>query len=527
MPRFTWRFWLAAFAAAWGFDLLTWEKPVGISILIWVVILISAGLILARLEGVRIHWRSIPLIAAILGFAALPALRVEGFTRFVGIAYTLFGLILLIDTLRTGNWIGYRILDYLRGFFVAAGQALVRPVTARSSTAPETTQPRKAGKIVWPIVRGLLLALPILLVLGALLASADPIFGDELKNLLKIFNIENLPEYLFRLFYILVLTYLITGSYLHAILPAKAEATPDPEQAHFKPFLGFTETAIILGLVNVLFAAFVAVQFRYFFGGQANITAAGYTYSEYAVRGFTELVVVAVISLGLYQVLLSITKRESGGAGKWFTGLVGVLMALVLVMLVSSFQRLMLYQQAYGWTQLRTYTAVFIPWLGALLVTVILLQVFGKPGRLALAILVATIGFGASLAILNVDRFIARQNLDRAMAGKELDAAYLASLSEDALPELVSRFESSTLPKAAHDALGARLACKTIELVDAEPKPWPSFNLSEFTGRQLLLEKQSLWQAYPIRQNTDRGGWDVQVNGIYEPCMVSSGDWID
>jgi len=510
---------MAAFIAAWAFDLLTWKKPLGVSFFIWVAILILAGLVLARLERIHIHWRSVPLIVLTLAFAALPALRAEEFTRFIGAAYAMGGLVLLVDTLRNGNWWGYRILDYIRGAIITAGQSLVRPITARSIATPAAEAPKRGSKVVWSVIRGLLIATPILLVLGGLLASADPIFGDALKNILKVFDIENLPEYLFRLFYILVLTFLFTGAYLHAVLPTKDEPMPDPEQAHFKPFLGFTETSIILTAVNLLFAIFVAVQLRYFFGGQANITASGYTYSEYAVRGFTELVIVALLSLGLYQALQSITRRDTKVQKNAFIVMVGVLMALVLVILVSSFQRVTLYEHAYGWTQLRTYTFVFIPWLGALLLTVIILQVLRKPGRLALAILIAAIGFGATLAILNVDQFIARQNLNRAMAGKELDAYYLAGLSEDALPELVRRFEQGNLPKAAQDALGARLACRTMELVGQESIPWPGFNLSEYRGKQLLLEKQTLWQEYPVRLSTgERGGWEVRINGTYEPC---------
>ncbi len=42
------------------------------------------------------------------------------------------------------------------------------------------------------------------------------------------------------------------------------------------------------------------LQFTYLFGGTDNINVEGFTYSEYAVRGFFELVAVAVISLILF-----------------------------------------------------------------------------------------------------------------------------------------------------------------------------------------------------------------------------------
>ena len=53
--------------------------------------------------------------------------------------------------------------------------------------------------------------------------------------------------------------------------------------------LGLIEVATLLISVDLLFLVFVWIQFAYLFGGQANITLEGYTYAEYARRGFFEL----------------------------------------------------------------------------------------------------------------------------------------------------------------------------------------------------------------------------------------------
>ena len=131
---------------------------------------------------------------------------------------------------------------------------------------------KSAGQQAIPVARGLVLALPILLVLGALLASADPIFSSWMRGLLQIFDLSKIPEYLFRLSYILIVAYVLTGSYLHAIQPAVIEARPKPEARWFPPFLGWTEGVVVLGAVNLLFVVFVGIQFWYLFGGQANIS---------------------------------------------------------------------------------------------------------------------------------------------------------------------------------------------------------------------------------------------------------------
>ena len=76
-------------------------------------------------------------------------------------------------------------------------------------------------------------------------------------------------------------------------------------------FLGFIEASVVLAGVVVLFAAFVLVQFRYFFGGAENIGIQGYTFAEYARRGYGELMAVAFLSLLLLLALGAVTRRDS------------------------------------------------------------------------------------------------------------------------------------------------------------------------------------------------------------------------
>ena len=66
---------------------------------------------------------------------------------------------------------------------------------------------------------------------------------------------------------------------------------------------------------------------------------------------------------------------------------------LVSVILVSAFQRLVLYEQAYGFTRLRTYTHVFMAWLALLLVGVMVLEFTARLRRFAFIALLSALGF--------------------------------------------------------------------------------------------------------------------------------------
>lgn len=522
----------ASLLVAWLFDFLFWQKAPGISFCIFVLVCLAAGLGLAWSEGLRPARTALALILPAGFFSVMSFLRLEPFSMAISILTTLALMALLANTFLGGRWAGYSLSDYGLGLLRLAGSMLVKPLGAiellrtrrreahASQPAPATAPSRPTAAIF----RGIAITLPVVAVLAALLASADPIFNQGLSNLLNVFHIENLGETIFRGIYILTGGYLLAGVFLHVLAFSRDEHLVGLEKPWLKPFLGGTESGILLGSVNLLFAVFVAVQARYFFGGQANIQAAGFTYAEYARRGFGELVAVAVISLLLILGLSTIARRETRGQRRLFNGLVAGLVALVLVILVSAFQRLLLYEGAYGFTRLRTYTHAFIPWLGLLLGVTALLELVRRPRNFALAVLLVTIGFSASLNLLDVDAFVAQQNITRATQGQELDLGYLARLSDDAVPMLVSQFHNTGLPAGVRERVGAALACR-VEMASDAPviTHWQSYNVSRARAQNLLGSIGIELKAFP----TDRAGTgepQVRVNGTQESCWSISSE---
>ncbi len=505
------RLWAAALLLGWLFDFLFWDKPVGINFALYTVFCLLGGLLLLLPEGIRPAPRSLWLLLPLAFFAAITFLRREPLTTFLGFALTLFSLSLFAITYLGGRWPHYAVFDYFGRYLGLAGSMLERPLAftqeVRRSRA-ESGASRPAGR-VWPVLRGLLIALPIVAVFASLLASADAIFGQNLQRLMELFRLERLPEYIFRLFYILAGAWALAGIFLHAARKSSDEKLAGQEKPVFQPFLGFTESAIVLGSVGVLFLVFVVIQFQYFFGGHANIRIDGFTYSEYARRGFGELVTVAFFTLFLLLGLGSLTRREANVQRQVFSGLGVGLVALVLVMLVSAYQRLVLYESAYGFSRLRTYTHVVLFWIALLLVATIVLEVIHQERRFAFAAVLAALGFAVSLSLLNVDAFIVKQNIARELEGRvaiqgdggggRLDFQYFTSLSDDAIPPLVQSFESGSIPAATRTKLGAALACIRHQRGErGGVRPWQGFHFSEFSADQALVRVDKALDAYKI-----------------------------
>ena len=520
MIRHPWRFFIVSLLAAWAVDFLFWEKPVGISFLIWVTILLLGAVFLMHSEGVQFARQSFVLIGAILLLAAVGFLRQESFTRGFSILLTIGLIWLLTSTLQNGFWVRFRIIDYISAGFQAAVAALVRPLDLFKRDATlvdaDTVQQKKAPRKLLPYLRGFLLALPILFILGGLLASADPIFSDWMKNLFSLFHVEWQGEYLFRLVYILVLAYLFIGIYLFALKPKRSMDRPDPDKSMIKGFLGWPETAVVLVSTNILFAVFLVVQFRYFFGGNANINETGFTYAEYARRGFNELLAVAVLSLLLYLGLSVVSNLTSKNSQAGFTGLSFLLVVQVMVILVSAFQRLLMYEEAYGFTRLRMVSHVFILWLGVLLAAVLILEILKRRGWFALAALISMFGFTVSLAIVNVDGQIVRRNIARSSLD-ELDTEYLKELSSDAVPAMADLYENAGDPKI-RDLLGMQLACRK-RILEETAIPWQAYTWSDTNARRIL---SGLGDSLTLYTTSERNGeWMVEKNGAVQKELGS------
>lgn len=526
-PKHITPIWLAAFLVAWCFDQLFWQKTPGISIPIFTLLVTGAGLALAWGERLRPALRSLWLLLPLGFFSIMTAFRLEPFTILINILLVLASMVLLALTLRSGAWMQYSLSDDFGGFLRLGINALANPVRFFSRSKPAEGQPviaaRGSRRQAGAILRGLLLALPVVAVLAALLASADPIFADRLSRILDFSRIDRLGEYIFRLFYILVIGYILLGVYLHGLFNSQEVNLIGIEKPWLPPFLGWTEAIVVLISVDLLFAAFVGIQFSYFFGGRANINLAGYTYSSYARRGFDELVTVALLSLFLLLGLSTITRRVSRRERSLFSGLSVSLVVLVAVILISAFQRLLLYEAAYGFTRIRTYTHIFMVWLGILLAATAVLELFQRQRAFALAALLVSLGFGMTLNLINVDGFIGRENVARAVQGSELDFAYLASLSDDVVPELVSAYQQPGQIPAVKTRIGAALACRPAVLVKLNRDAWPSYHFSAARAKLLLTALQpSIDAANPVQESSTQG-WTIMIDGQTLPCAYNGG----
>jgi len=509
---------ILALILGWTLDFLFWKQAVGVNFTLFISLCLLGGFYWLFSNGLRPAQKALWLLVPIVFFVVITFLRQEPLTIFLAYTFTLFSAGLLANTLIGGHWIQYGLLDYFNKFLQLLGNMIVGSMYFISDVRKDQANREKPKNSfpVWPLLRGLVIALPIVVCFATLLASGDVVFNQKLGDFFDLFDSAKISEYIFRGILILLYAYLLGGALLHATSKSRDEKLIGEGNPVIKPFLGFTESTVVLGSVSILFLVFVIIQFQYFFGGQTNIGVTGYTYSQYARRGFNELITVAFFSLVMILGLSTLTRRENDTQRRVYSALSVAVVALVMVILVSAYQRISLGIDWHGFSRYRLYPRVFLIWLGILLVAVAALEIFQRERYFAFAAVLASLGFAVSLTLVNVDAATVKHNVFRAWHGRNLNVPHLASLSADAVPALADEFFASSLPTATREGVGAILLCYMQSDLSKPPENWRSFNLSRWRAFEALNKVRPHVEGYSVNDKQ----WPVRVrtpgNVLYE-----------
>ena len=251
------------------FDFLFYRQYLGVNYAIFVAICLVCGFYILISNGLRPALNSLWLLIPLIFFTAMTFIRKEPLTLFLAVVFSLLSISLLVVTYRGGRWMQYNLLDYIEKYFYLGLSLIARPITYYMQIQKERPEQPKEKKFpIMPILRGVLIAIPVVLFFTALLSSADVVFNQKLLDIFDQITLRTFFENLYRLFIIVFWAYLLAGLFLHAAAKSQDEKLGHDKKPVVKPFLGFTEAAIVLGSVIVLFTVFVVIQFQYFFGGQ-------------------------------------------------------------------------------------------------------------------------------------------------------------------------------------------------------------------------------------------------------------------
>lgn len=325
------------------------------------------------------------------------------------------------------------IFSTIEKFFTYFGDASAFKKRKVSSTVKEADMEAYNAKKAKTksIFLGILIAVPFLLVIISLLASADVLFsnifnviGDWFKNLNPDFDFSNI----FGIAFTFVLAFLATYGLITFLNGNKKNLPPNTNKKVFEDTIIATTTT---SLVTVVYVVFALIQIFGLFLGFMSLPE-GYTYAEYAREGFFQLLFVSLINI-LYILFVSGKFKES----KVLKILLLVVSLCTFIIIASSAYRMILYIKFYHLTFLR----VFVLW--SLLVTAIVMLgvsvcIFKKDFPFFRYTLSVISVLFIALAFSHPDYWIAKYDVNEILNGSASAYHYLTeNLSCDAAPVIL------------------------------------------------------------------------------------------
>ena len=348
------------------------------------------------------------------------------------------------------------------------------------------------------IIIGVLISVPSVIFLVMMLSKADLVFYNSFiifnkwfKNLFEFINIFKIIVGTFAGFYLfshLYSVFMKDDNSIANIISNKVNTA--------KKIKGdIIVFNILLMSVLAVYTIFIVIQFKYLFSG--GVLPNGLNYSEYARRGFFELVVLSVLNIALILLTTYLLRDKIyENKNKWalFTKLMLIyLCATTGILLASSYYRMSLYDSAYGFTRLRVlvYIFLFFETVGLIATSVYII----KHNFNILAVYAAVgLTFYLTLNIIKIDEIIAKRNIDMYISGQaeEIDIDYLMNLSQDALPQIIRLSESD---------VQIMTRVKTIDFLKdmsayyaQMENNWQSYNLTIEKNKDLMKSSNYKWQ---------------------------------
>jgi hypothetical protein len=515
-------------------DVLLRQTPMGLNVLLFVGAFAAAFVMLVRRRK-REFWngQTMVLNGALVFFAAMFVWRDSMELKiFDTLAILTILAILGLPALKIKTSVA-GVFHYIIGFIWSNINAMIAPFLLVFGDIAWKTIPQTGwSKHLIAVLRGILIAAPLVFVFGALFMAADAVFQGIVERTFNIQPDEVVAHVFFIGFFSWIIAGYLRGSLVENFPPAAPEASfvpkdeikpqvlsvteikdEDAAQAEEKTLpeekkawnwqnldnsvlpniftLGAIEVSVVLGLINLLFLSFVVVQLPYLFGGFELVqNTPDFKLAEYARRGFGELVAVAALVLPILLVSHWLLRKDTSAQEKIYRVLAGINIALLFVIMVSAAQRLFILtgNLGYGLTTVRFYPFIVMIWLFVVFVWFALTVLRGARERFAWGALWAALFILGGLHFVNPDEYIVRTNVQLMREGRTFDADYNTDLSDDALPFLLRSF--SELNEQNQTTVKHRLGKRLCE--KREETDFRSWNFSRWQASRAFEENKAL-----------------------------------
>jgi len=340
---------------------------------------------------------------------------------------------------------------------------------------------QKKTEIIKRVVKGIAVTVPCLFILIIMLSSADAIFLRGTNSFFnQVLNLIN-PESIFK-----VIIGVIVGLYLFglAYIAYTSEVEEEKTSAVKTPKGDLAILNILLISVLAVYTLFVFIQFRYLFAG-ADLPY-GLSYSEYARKGFFELLFLSGLNIILILIAVNLTRVKEDLWPKITGYLCHYLCLITIILLASSWYRLWLYSADAGLTRLRLLVFGFLIFEA---IGLVITFFYIKKPKFNITFVYLTIGlvYYLILNVVPIDTLIAKNQVDRYFAEQKQGIEYIMTLSPNAAPQIARLLNSDKVDEHTRRLAFSYFASLQKRYANGD-NGWQGYNLSISRGMRLATE---------------------------------------
>lgn len=323
-----------------------------------------------------------------------------------------------------------QIFDSFKGFLKYAFVSAVSPYLSIAVPIKSMVgKDKDKRKSVIQAFAAILVSVPILGVVTALLVSSDAAFEGLMSFVAGKIGMTVLKLLITLMLSALLTAFIVTNRF--DIFDRNSIALSKPQRPLKSMF-----TATFLSMLSAVYLAFLFSQLAYFVNSFKGLLPKGFTFADYARRGFFETETVAFINLAIIILLMWLTKRnEKGGFSVFVKALMTFISVFSIFFIATAVAKMAMYIKTYGLTSLRIFTTVFMVATCAFIVAFIVRIYDINANTVKYAILFSLVIFSL-LSAVGIERTVASYNVNAYLSGKHesIDLEYLYSLGDTAMP---------------------------------------------------------------------------------------------
>ena len=409
---------ILAFLCTKYYNLNTGVATLGLGATAYIVLYVISVLVYAKIKDVKLNNESIILsilmILLAISFTVFYNYSLSIFMQMAMNFMLIYLPVTVFNKLIKSETSALILYDYINALvFIPIHNATAFWICMFSKRVKSASNTKT--KYFLHIFFGLLIGTPFIMIVIFLLSSADATFKNIFDNL---FNLDiSVPKNIGTLIWSLPMaTYLYALIYGSSIEDNSKSFNIDKfnktmDNAASIPRLSLYTVNAVICCFYILFIGIQAIYFIDILGGSLP---ADFTYSDYARRGFFELLTVALINIVFIVVAKILSVKNENNKYMRIHILLNSILTLVLISV--AFAKMYLYISTYGLTTLRIIPSVFMIFLCFVFAFIIMGEFKKNFPVTKLSFYAGNILF-VLLCLANIDAVVAGYNLNAYMNG--------------------------------------------------------------------------------------------------------------